>query len=328
MREIASKGEDKRSSDILTARGRTSELTLEDPMRILIVIALAWALADDAELVRPLEAKGVKVKKAPGGAVSEVYVGGLKGITLDDYKAIGQCRNLVALNLSAEDLRFNDEAAAQLTGLDRLEKFFSNGAQLSDDGFKSLASWKNLKQLGFDHWFRTKKDQPIGAGLADLAALPNLETIRLGGCMVGIEAMEALATIKTLKKLDVFHTFYVNDEALLPLQKLPELRIFIAGPQYQPRLTDAALRTLSGVKSLEEINLTETWLTYEDGFKHLAALPHLKKLSLPKVVASEEDVQRLKTELPNLVVEWTSPDPETIEKTKATFRRHFEKLKK
>ena len=297
-------------------------------MRILIAVALALAVADDAELVRPLEAKGVKIKKGPSGTVTEIYVGALKGITMEDYKSIGQCRNVVALNLSAEDQRFTDEAAAQLSGLDRLEKFFSNGAQLSDDGFKSLATWKNLKQLGFDHWFRTKKDQPIGAGLAHLAALPNLENVRFGGCMIGIEAMEALSTIKTLKKLDVFHTFYVNDEALLPLQKLPDLRIFIAGPQYQPRLTDAALKNLSGVKSLEEISLTETWLTYENGFRHLAALPHLKKLSLPKVVASEEDVQRLKKELPNLAVDWTLPDEATVEKTKATFLRHFEKQKK
>ena len=297
-------------------------------MKILIAVALALALADDAELVRPLEAKGVKVKKAPSGAVTELSMARLKDITLEDYKTVGQCRNLVSLYLSAEDLRLNDEAAAQLTGLDHLERFFCNMAQLSDEGFKSLAAWKNLKQIGFDHWFRTKKDQPIGAGLAHLAALPNLESVRLGGCQVGIEAMQALATIKTLKKLDVFHTFYVNDEALLPLQKLPDLRIFIAGPQFEPRLTDAALRHLSGMKSLEEISLTETWLTYEGGFKHLAALPRLKKLSLPKVVASEEDVQRLKTELPNLVVEWTQPDEATIEKTKTTFRRHFEKEKK
>ena len=297
-------------------------------MNFLIAGLLALACADDAELVKPLEAKGIKIKKNAAGAVTEISMGGLKGITIEDYKLIGQCRNLVALNLSAEDLRFNDEAAAQLTGLDRLEKFFSNGAQLTDDGFKPLAAWKSLKQLGFDHWFRTVKDKPIGAGLAHLAALPNLESIRLGGCMIGAEAMEALATIKTLKKLDVFHTFYVNDDALLPLQKLPDLRIFIAGPQFQPRLTDAALRILSGVKSLEEINLTETWLTYDGGFKHLAALPNLKRLTIPKVVASEEDVAKLKTELPNLTVQWTQPDEATIEKTKATFLRHAEKQKK
>jgi hypothetical protein len=296
-------------------------------MKTLTVLVLL-ALADDAELVRPLEAKGVKVRKTAAGVVTELHMGGLKGITLDDYKIVGGCRSLVTLNLSAEDQRFNDEAAAQLTGLDRLEKFFSNGAQLTDDGFKSLAEWKSLKQIGFDHWFRAKKDQPIGAGLAHLAALPNLESIRLGGCMIGLEAMEALATIKTLKKLDVFHTFYVNDDALLPLQKLPDLRVFIAGPQFSPRLTDAALRNLSAVKSLEEVTLTETWLTYEGGFKHLSALPRLKKLSIPKVIASDEDVAKLKSDLPNLVVEWTQPDPATIEKTKAAFQRHFDKQKK
>ena len=297
-------------------------------MKLLLAACMACAFVDDVEIVRPLEAKGVKTKKTSAGLVAELSMGNLKGITLDDYKAVGQCRNLVSLNLSAEDQRFNDEAAAQLTGLDRLEKFFSNGAQLTDDGFKSLAGWKSLKQIGFDHWFRTKKDQPIGAGLAHLAALPNLESIRLGGCMIGQEAMEALATIRTLKKLDVFHTFYVNDDALLPLRKLPDLRIFIAGPQFSPRLTDAALRNLSEVKSLEEISLTETWLTYEGGFKHLAALPRLKKLSIPKVIASEEDVNKLKADLPNLVVEWTQPDEATTEKTKAAFLRHFEKQKK
>jgi hypothetical protein len=298
------------------------------PMRLLAALVLALFLADDAERVRTLESKGVKIKKTAAGDVTEVSVGALKGITLEDYRAIGQFRGLVALNLSAEDQRFNDEAALKLTELDRLERFFSNGAQLTDEGLKSLAGWKSLRQLGFDHWFRTVKDKPIGAGLAHLASLPVLESVRLGGCMVGAEAIEALATIKTLRKLDVFHTFYVNDEALRPLQKLPDLRIFIAGPQYQPRITDATLRILSGVKSLEEIHLTETWLTYEGGFKHLAALPHLKKLSIPKVIASEEDVQKLRTELPTLTVDWTQPDEATIEKTKATFLRHFEKEKK
>src|SRR5262245_52502860 len=237
-------------------------------MRTLLALLLLCGMQDADEIVRSLEAKGVKTKKK-AGVVTELHVGSLKGITLDDYKAVGRCTSLVVLNLAAEDQRFNDEAAAQLTGLDKLERFFSNGAQLSDDGFKSLASWKSLKQIGFDHWFRTVKDKPIGAGLAHLAELPKLESIRLGGCMIGIEATEALSTIKTLRKIDVFHTFYVNDDALVPLQKLPDLRVFIAGPQYQPRITDATLKILSGIKSLEEISLTETWLTWEGGFKHL-----------------------------------------------------------
>jgi hypothetical protein len=82
------------------------------------------------------------------------------------------------------------------------------------------------------------------------------------------------------------------------------------------------------VKNLEEISLTETWLTYDGGFKHLAALPNLKKLSIPKVIASEEDIAKLKAELPTLAIQWTQPDDATIEKTKATFLRQSEKQKK
>jgi hypothetical protein len=117
-------------------------------MRNLIAAALALAFADDAELLRPHDAKGVKVAKTSARVVSGVYVGGLMGITIEDDQAIGRCHDFVTLNLSAADLAFNDEAAAQLTGLDRLEKFFSSGAQLTDDGFKSLAGWKSLKQIG------------------------------------------------------------------------------------------------------------------------------------------------------------------------------------
>src|SRR5262245_50070750 len=117
-------------------------------MKILLAAVLACAVADDVEIVRPLEAKGVKVKKSASGVVTELHMGGIREITIEDYKAVGQCRSLVSLNLSAEDRRFDDEAAAQLTGLEKLEKFFSNGAQLTDDGFKPLASWKSLKQIG------------------------------------------------------------------------------------------------------------------------------------------------------------------------------------
>lgn len=268
-----------------------------------------------------LEAKDVKLKKDRDGVVVEATAWGKAVLSPDDYKAVGALKGLKKLNLSSEATPFDDAAAEAVGGLEGLETFFSNASKLSDDGFKALAGWKSLKHFGLDHWFRAKKDVPIGAGLAHLAALPKLESIRLGGCMIGNDGMEALSRIKTLRKLDVFHTFYVTDEGLVHLKQLPELRIFIAGPQYTPRLTDAALRHLSEVKSLEEIHLTETWLTWEGGFRHLKGLPNLKKLAIPKVVAEAADIERLKAELPGLAVEWTLPDEPTIEKTKAAFRR-------
>jgi hypothetical protein len=283
---------------------------------------LSWILALAlAAQEAPLEAKGAKLKKGKDGTVTELSIGGTKEFTLDDYRAVGAIKTLTRLNLSAENVPFNDEAAALVGGLDQLEKFFSNGAKLSDDGFKALAGWKSLKEIGFDHWFRAVKDKPIGAGLAHLAALPKLEAIRLGGCQVGPEAMEALAKIRTLKKIDVFHAAFVTDAALEPLKALPDLRVFIAGPQFTPRLTDATPRLLSEIRTLEEIRLTETWLTYEGGFKHLKALKNLKKLSFPLVLASEEDVRRLRADLPGVEIEWTLPAEPQILRLKEAFQR-------
>lgn len=45
-----------------------------------------------------------------------------------------------------------DTTVRDLRSLDQLEKFFANGAELSDEGFKSFAGWKNLKSSVPDHW--------------------------------------------------------------------------------------------------------------------------------------------------------------------------------
>jgi hypothetical protein len=281
---------------------------------LLLLALLVQAPAD-------LEARGVRLKKSKDGAVVELSVGGKVPMTAEDYAAVGKLTTLVRLNLSAEARPFDDEAAAAVGGLEKLEHFFSNGSKLSDDGFRRLAGWKSLRHFGFDHWFRPAKDVNIGPGLAHLAVLPNLESIRLGGCQIGNDAVEALAKIKTLKKLDFFHTFAVTDDGLVHLRKLPALQSIILGPQFTPRITDGALPHLAEVKSLEEIRITETWLTWEGGLRHLKALPNLKKLALPLVLASDEDVAKLKTELPSLVVEWTKPDDAQSEKLKSAWAR-------
>jgi hypothetical protein len=273
-------------------------------------------------LVQPdLEAKGVKLKKLKDGTITELHVGGKVPLTADDYAAVGKLTSLVRLNLSSEIKPFDDEAAKAVGGLEKLEHFFSNGSKLTDDGYRNLAGWKSLRHFGLDHWFRPAKDVNIGPGLAHLAALPRLESIRLGGCQIGNDAVEALSKIKTLKKLDLFHTFAVTDDGLVHLRQLPALQSIILGPQFTPRITDAALAHLAEVKSLEEIRITETWLTWEGGLRHLKALPTLKKAVFPLVLASDEDMAKLKAELPGVAVEWTKPDDAQTEKLKSAWAR-------
>lgn len=280
--------------------------------------------------VDSLIAKGVRIKIEKDGAATELSVGSKADITIEDYQLIGALHTLKRADISPETARLNDDTAKSLSHLDQLEKFFANGAELTDDGFKAFAGWKNLKSFGLDHWGwyasgHLPQKGTLGPGLAHLASCPNLEHVRLGGCRVDNRVTEALAQIASLQSVDLQHTMAVTDEGIPALRALPKLRIIKLSPQFSPRITDASLVALGEIKTLEEIEINETWLTYDKGFAHLKNLPSLKKLVLTKVIATEADIAKLKTDHPAADIQWTQPDEAITTKTKEQFQRFREK---
>ncbi len=292
----------------------------------------ALALAASPPGVDALVAKGVRFKLEKDGVPTEAVVDGKTTITVEDYALIGALHALKVLSMSPESARLNDETAKSLSQLDQLEKFFANGAELTDDGFKAFAGWKSLKSIGFDHWGwfapgHVPQKVMLGSGLAHLASCPNLEQVRLGGCRVDNRATEALAQIKSLQSVDLQHS-QVTDEGIAAFKALPKLRIVRLSPQFSPRITDASLTFLGAIKTLEEIEINQTWLTYEKGFTHLSKLPSLKKLVLTQVIASAEDIAHLKADHPMAEVQWTQPDDAIASKTKEQFRQFWDQQAK
>ena len=307
-------------------------------MRFVIAALIACAFvafvhAEDAPNTAALAAKGAKFKTDKSGTVTEISVGGTVAATLEDYKLIGTLRTLKRADISPKEIPLNDETAAALSQLDQLEKFFANGAELSDDGFKAFATWKSLKTFGLDHWGwylggHVPNKGNLGRGLAHLAACTNLEAVRFGGCRVDNRLTEALAKIQSLQSVDLQHTMAVTDEGITALKALPKLRIVKLSPQFSPRITDASLAALGAIKTLEEIEVNETWLTYEKGFAHLKDLASLKKLTLTKVIATGDDIAKLKADHPGATVTWTQPDEAIITKTKEQFQKFWDKQSK
>ncbi|NBV21790.1 MAG: hypothetical protein EBS05_07695 [Proteobacteria bacterium] len=301
---------------------------------VIALLALTFAaLAANPPGVDSLTAKGVRFKFEKDGTISEASVGSKAIISVEDFQVIGAFHTLKRADISPESARLNDDTAKSLSHLDQLEKFFANGAELSDDGFKAFAGWKSLKSFGLDHWGwyapgHLPQKGALGPGLAHLASCSNLEHVRLGGCRVDNRVTTALAQIKSLQSVDLQHTYAVTDEGIAALQALPKLRVIKLSPQFSPRITDATLVSLEGIKTLEEIELNETWLTYDKGFAHLKSLPVLKKVVLTKVVASDEDIARFKADHPATEVQWTKPDEATTTKTKEQFQRFWEKQSK
>ena len=113
----------------------------------LVVAALAvgftaLGLAANAPGVDSLIAKGVRIKIEKDGTASELSVGSKATIAVEDFQVIGALHTLKRADISPESARLNDDTAKALSHLEQLEKFFANGAELSDDGFKAFAGWK------------------------------------------------------------------------------------------------------------------------------------------------------------------------------------------
>jgi hypothetical protein len=294
---------------------------------ILLLAAIAvpaFVLADEKEAAAKLEERAIKFRKDAAGSVSEISIYSKDVITADDYLLFAQFPKLHKLWMSPGGQRLNDQTLASIGVLPNLDYFFGGSAQFTDDGLKAFSQWKNLKYFGLDHWFGPEGSKGyVGKGLAHLEGLP-LESVRLGGCRVDDEAPRALAKIKTLQKVDLFHTARVTDEGVAALQALPNLKVIILGPQFTPRITDRSLQIISQIPTIEEINITGTWLTYDDGFVHLKKLTNLKSLKLKDVFAEEKDIARLKSEIPKLTVEWNLPNEADTTKLKTTFKTYWD----
>ena len=202
----------------------------------------------------------------------------------------------------------DDAAMARLAKLD-LEAFVTDGAQLTDEGFKSLASMKSLQHLAFFHLSFGRKDF-TGRNFALLKELPALETLTYGGSSTGEEAMEAIGQLTQLREFSTWHT-QQTDPRNLHLLKLTSLRSLKLGNSLskydgklrQPCLTEATIATLAEMKSIETLDLTEVRLTYPV-LEPLSALPKLKKLKLQGVDISNGDMEKLRAKMPGVAIDW------------------------
>jgi hypothetical protein len=279
---------------------------------LLSAIGSYPAYADDAEIAEALKDKGVKVTAAKG-VVTTVAIADGKKLTDEDFGRIAKFAHLKSLDVGSG---LTDERLALLAGLAELEYLQTNLAQVTDDGLKPLAKCRNLRYLKFFH----PGPSFSGAGLAHLADLPQLQSLTVAGSPAfNDDGMAAVARLKTLQEFRTWHASATND-GVKKLKELPNLKSLNLGQRlsYKPPAcpTDDTLATLAELKSLEVLQLSETRLTYA-ALQRLKQLPALKKLILEGVDLSNEDLERLKKELPAVSITWKAPDERYLRRIRA-----------
>ena len=114
-----------------------------------------------------------------------------------------------------------------LAKLPKLEKLNLWGTRVGDAGMKYLATMTSLKTLNLDR-VGSPSDNVVltDDGVKQLASLENLESLHLGNAQIGKAAMESLAALKKLKRLDIPFCQKVSAEDVENLTAaLPELHV-------------------------------------------------------------------------------------------------------
>jgi hypothetical protein len=272
----------------------------------------AWG--DEEEIGRLLREKGATVAEAKG-LVTSVEASDCSKWTDEDFRQLGHLVHLRNLSLGPG---LSDSTVALLTGLSELDTLQTNLSTMTDDGVKWLVQLKKLKNVKFFHpgKFFT------GAGLAQLAELPNLERITVAGSLeFGDEGMAAVSKLANLKEVRTWHAGQTL-EGVKKLRDLKNLKSLTLGQRlaYKPptSLSNETLFVLAEMKSLESLQLEEARLAF-DSLIQLKQLPGLKKLTLEGVDIPEESVERLRKELSKTEIKWTKPNDVYMKRIRAMF---------
>jgi hypothetical protein len=260
--------------------------------------------ADEAAAVAALREAGFKVKQAAGA--TEIGFGQPEW-TPALWQRLSQIPSLTALRGTAPCA---DNAGLEvLTKLPRLETLYLNASTFDDQGFPVLAKMRSVQTLSLDH-----NQRFTGRGVAALKTLPNLRSLRFGGCMkFTSDGVKAAAELDQLESLQLHHCG-VGDDDLAPLAGMPRLKSLFVSSQFNGRLTDAGLKHLVQIQTLESLKLAEFVVTSDGGLDVLTKLRRLKTLELFKVGVAAADIERLRAAMPQTEIKWTAAaDEETAQ---------------
>jgi len=223
---------------------------------------------------------------------------------------LATCARLQRLSLSGTPV--TDQQLAPLASLGELTELSLSGTQVTDAGLQHLQSLRRLTrleiqgsgitlagvvQLFVEQQGRTLVEALRALGLVRLDDHGELAAIDLAGAVLGDAQLRHLGPQPTLRELHLAAT-QVSDQGLRDLGSQPALeRLYLA----KCPITDEGLRHLVQFPRLQQLNLVGTRVT-SAGLESLVPLRDLKHLLITDLKLTPAAVDRLKGQIPGLVV--------------------------
>ena len=210
-------------------------------------------------------------------------------ITTDGYGVLKELPNLQALG--CDGALCDDRAMLVISALPKLRKLRAQGSAMTDEGYVALSGSATIE----DFWGREALHL-TGRGFAALAEMPSLKKLGVSCKHVEDEAMSLLPGFPALRELTTIDIeddgfryvgqcerlervacMYCRETTDAATEHIRNLRLtsYYAG---KTKITDKSLEVLSGMDSLELVELWECDGITEAGLRILKRLPHLREV--------------------------------------------------
>ena len=179
-----------------------------------------------------------------------------------------------------------------------------NGYWLRNSTLRSFKALPELRIIRMDHNGFVGNDPRIpefdGSGF-DALADSKLADIKIG-LSFSDKGMEQCAKIKSLRSFGVAHS-RVTDAGVAFFAGHPGLTSFSVSEMGKPLLTGKALASIAKIPNVNKIGFGECYITYTDGFAHLAPLKdRLVEFNITMSITSPADLDKFKADHPNMKI--------------------------
>jgi len=233
----------------------------------------------------------------------------------DGLQEIAKLSQLQSLSLYLEGIMKSDTIdedlhfLAEMPSVERLQ--FGFGGQARSEGFEAISKAPGLKELSLSHVTQhfangspyakdllrngqLHKDDLADEGLAHLAKIHNLESLRLRSANFTGKGMQAICTLSKLETLSMDSQLLGDED----LQHLKQLRNLTTLHLDCPQFTGEGLSYVVGLPSLRSLQMSVRSVTCED-LVQLRQMTKLQSLELYEVDSNDEFVQAI-SEMPVL----------------------------
>jgi hypothetical protein len=229
------------------------------------------------------------------------------------FSARGATDTLVSLDVTKDDIASvtvqskEREAVAFTVTHDNAGHVLAitgNGPWLRNSTLRSFKDLPELRIIRMDHNGFVGKDPRIpefdGSGF-DALTDSKLADIKIG-LSFSDKGMEQCAKIKSLRSFGVAHS-RVTDAGVAFFEGHSGLTSFSVSEMGKPLITGKALASIAKIPNVNKIGFGECYLTYTDGFAHLAPLKdRLVEFNITMSIASPADLDKFKADHPNMKI--------------------------